>query len=94
MKELKSFEINKIYHITFDTDEFEDSNCQLDYENFNKNNLIHIHLIDRDQGIESNLMILFSNLTNKNMYYISSTGDIYYFRYDKNRKIFVKEWGK
>ena len=91
------FEINKIYHITLDTSEFEDNAYQLDYENFNKNDLICIHLIDREQNIKSNLLIPFSNLTNKNLYYFKRTsGGIkrYYFRYDNVGKIFVKEWEK
>lgn len=89
------FEINKIYHITLDTKYFEDTAFQLDYENFDTNDLICIHFIDRDQNIESNLIIPFSNLTNKNFYYIkrTSSGDKrYYFKYDNVEKIFVKEW--
>ena len=94
MNEIKIFEINKIYHITLDTDYFEDSAYQLDYENFNKNDLICIHLIDRTQNIESNLIIPFSNLTNKNFYYMNSNANRYYFKYDNVGKIFVKEWEK
>ena len=91
MNELKSFEINKIYHITLDTDEFGNSAYQLDYENFDKNDLICIHFIDRDQNIESNLIITFSDLTSKNFYFLKNLKR-YYFRYDNVGKKFVKEW--
>lgn len=97
MKEITNFEINKIYHITLDTDEFEDTTYQLNYDNFGKNDLIHIHLIDREQGIESNLITFFKNLIYGNMYYLNNnlgTGTIYYFRFDNNDKKFVKEWGE
>ena len=92
MKKINSFEINKIYHITLDTVEFEDSAYQLDYKNFNKNDFIHIHLIDREQNIESNLIIPFKNLINDNMYYHNGI-NVYYFKYDNIQKIFVKKWG-
>ena len=92
MKKINSFEINKIYHITLNTDEFEDSAYQLDYKNFNKDDLIHIHLIDKEQNIESNLITPFKNLKNGNMYYYNGS-NIYYFLYNNSRKIFVKEWG-
>lgn len=92
MNEIKSFEINKIYHITLDTSEFEDDAFQLDYDNFKKNDLIHIHLIDREQGIESNLIIFFDNIINNNMYY-KTDNNKYYFYYDKDEKMFYKVMG-
>lgn len=97
MNELKSFELNKIYHITLDTVYFGDNAYQLDYKNFNMNDLICIHLIDREENIKSNLIIPFSNLINKNFYYIKKTdagNKRYYFRYNNVEKNFVKEWEK
>ena len=91
MSKMKSFEINKIYHITLDTSEFEDDAYQLDYEDFNIDDLICIHLIDREQNIKSNLIITFSNLLSKNFYY-EKDFKRYYFKYSKEEKIFVKEW--
>lgn len=97
MEKIKNFEINKIYHITLDTDEFGNTEYQLNYDNFDKNDLIHIHLIDREKGIESNLITFFKNLISNNMYYFdnnSGTGFIYYFRYNDSNKMFVKEWSE
>ena len=92
MNEIKSFEINKIYHITLYTNEFEDDAFQLDYENFNTNDLIHIHLIDKEQSIESNLIIFFDNIINNNLYYKTGNNK-YYFYYDKDVKMFYKVVG-
>ena len=95
MYKIKSFEINKIYHITLDTSEFEDNQYQLEYEELNTNDLIYIHLIDREQGIESNLIIFYNQIENNNLYYYNSnTNYYYYFHYDKNGKVFIKEWSK
>lgn len=91
MNKTKSFETKKFYHITLDTNYFGDNTYQLNYENFNKNDLICINLIDRDENIESNLIIPFSNLTNKNFYFLKNLKR-YYFRYNNVEKIFVKEW--
>lgn len=98
MEKVKSFEINKIYHITLDTDYFEDNAYQLDYDN-NKNDLVCIHFIDREQNVKSNLIIPFNNLIINNtlcinFYYENLNNKRYYFYYNMENKKFIKEWEK
>ena len=92
MEEIKSFEINKIYHITLDSDYFGDNSYQLDYENFNTNDLIHIHLIDRDNVGPCNIIIFFNNLTNDNICCYANNSK-YYFHYDNVGKCFKIQIG-
>lgn len=87
MEEIKSFEINKIYHITLDSDNFGDNSYQLDYENFNTNDLIHIYLIDRDNSGPCNIITFFNNLKNDNIYCYLDNSKIYFY-YDTVEKCF------
>ncbi len=88
MENVKSFEINKIYHITLDTSEFEDDAFQLDYAYDDyKNDLVCIHFIDREQNVKSNLIIPFNNLIINNelyvnFYYENLNNKRYYFYYN------------
>lgn len=100
MEDVKSFEINKIYHITLDTSEFEDDAFQLDYvyDNY-KNDLVCIHFIDHEQNVKSNLIIPFNNLILNNtlyinFYYENLIDKRYYFYYNMNTKMFIKVWEK
>ncbi|MDD7591535.1 MAG: hypothetical protein PUJ92_00830 [Bacilli bacterium] len=94
MEDVKSFEINKIYHITLDASEFENSEYQLDYDNLDKKDLLCIHFIDHEQNVVSNLIIPIINLTHSNFYYKNNNGKQYYFIYNESEKKFLKEWEK
>ena len=90
MEKIKSFEINKIYHITLDTSEFEDVEYQLVNDELDTNDLICIHLIDIYLNIESNLIVFCNHLELDNIYYYDTK--FYYFYYDRNEKVFMKKW--